>query len=39
MHHKIILADGEERVVNEQSEVIFDEEKYPYSNESNSSGY
>jgi hypothetical protein len=34
----IILANGEERVVNEQSEVIFDEKKYSYSNGSNSSG-
>jgi len=37
--HRIILANGEERVVNEQGEVIFDEKKYPYSNGSNSSGY
>lgn len=37
--HRIILANRGERVFNEQSEVIFDEKKYPYSNGSNSSGY
>ena len=38
MDYMIILANGEERVINEQSEVIFDEKKYSYSNGSNSSG-
>jgi hypothetical protein len=37
--HRIILANGTERVVNEKGEVIFDEKKYSYSNGRDSPGY
>jgi len=37
--HRIILANGEERIVNAQGEVVFDEKKYSYSNGRNSPGY
>jgi len=37
--HRIILANGKERIVNEQGEVIFDEKKYTYSNGRNRTGY
>ena len=37
--YRIVLANGKERTVHVKSEVIFDAEKYSYSNERNSSGY
>ena len=37
--YRIILANGEERIVHAQGEVIFDEKNIPVRMRGNSSGY